>query len=211
VVKLVDALFRPSSGLGVGLLEAVRNRYLKEGKDEEFRQIVGDGTLWLALLSTLALLPWSGINGGLRKALALQSLFESRDLLASAQGGRMQTLVARLEEQQARGLMEVAPSIVGTLGRLENALKERWTSLLEIQAEGQLCHYSNDLLWREGVGWAEVLKDTPCSANVAAYLHAKAAVTTLGEGWYVNVSRAGETDPEISAFLSAVQKHGADE
>jgi hypothetical protein len=207
-VRLFDVLFRPSGELGVGILEAVHNKYREGGKDEEFRHIVGDGTLWLALLSTLAFLPWSGVNGGLRKALALRSLFEAKGLLDSAETGRMRTLVARLEEQQARALIEVAPSTVGVLGRLEDALKERWSSLLEVQTKQQPCHRANDLLWREGVGWAEVLKETPWSANVGAYLHAKAAVTTLGKGWYVNVSRSGETDAELSAFLSAVQGCG---
>ncbi len=206
--RLFDVLFRSLGELGVGLLEAVHNRYREAEKDEEFRLIVGDGTLWLALLSTLAFLPRSGVNGGLRKALELRSLFEAKDLLASAETGRMRTLVARLEEQQARALIEVAPSAVGMLGRLEAALKDRWAGLLEIQTKQQTCHHDNDLLWREGVGWAEVVKGTPWSANIEAYLHARAAVTTLGMGWYVNVSRAAEIDTELSEFLSAVLMGG---
>jgi hypothetical protein len=191
-----------------GLLETVRSRYREAEKEEEFQHIVGDGTLWLALLSTLALLPWSGVNGGFRKALALRSLFDARDLLASAETGRMRNLVARLEEQQARAAIEVAPSVVGMLETLEATLRDRWARLLEVQEQRRTGHDPNDLLWREGVGWAEALEEAPWPANIKAYLHATAAATTLGRGWYVNLSKAAGPQGELSGLLSAIQACG---
>jgi hypothetical protein len=62
---------------------AVRVRYEAEGRGDDFYRVVGDGTLWLALLASLGGRPWEGQNAGFERAYALRGVYGARELIAS--------------------------------------------------------------------------------------------------------------------------------
>ncbi len=211
VVKVFDVLFREQfPGRQRGLLSALRKRYVEHGQEAELRRIVGDGTLWLALLNGLASMTWKGQNGPFEKALALRSVLLAKDLLESSDAGRMRTLVARLEQKKIRAsLLAAAPEAARVLDRLEACIRERWSALVEGQEAAELLHQTGDLLWREQVGWATALEERRARSRgrpLEVYLHFRSRKSPVrAAGYYLNVSRAAEQDGEIAVLLQAVQ------
>ncbi|MCP3962319.1 MAG: hypothetical protein GY719_31130 [bacterium] len=208
VVRVFDVLFREEFQHRThGLIAAIRGRYRQGGQGDDFRRIVGDGTLWLALLNGLASLPWRGRNGTFEKALALRSVWGAKELLDSSDAGRMRTLVARLTQKRIKAsLLATAPEAARQLGRLEAKIHERWSALIETQEAEDILHQPDDLLWRERVGWATVLEEEPGNVPLEAYLHFRSQATKVKPaGFYVNVTHAAEGDAEIASLLAAVQ------
>ena len=65
VLLTVDRLFRVrNTGSGLqGLISIVRRRYEAEGRLGVFSQVVGDGTLWLALIHAISGIEWNTTAG----------------------------------------------------------------------------------------------------------------------------------------------------
>jgi len=185
----------------LGLLDVVRRRYEGRGANDEFSRVVGDGTLWLALLIGLSTLPWQGKNAGFERALCLSTGARRADLLSSQDVGHMAGLLNRLDEKKARAVQELAPKAINLLDCLETILHDRWDSILSSQAEMKVVHEVADLLWRGGIGWAVVLESAPWDSRLRIYLHLKATDIRVAPGFYINVSKAGERDCEIKALL----------
>lgn len=199
-VKVYDALFQKERGL----LAVVESRYSGEGRQEDFSRIVGDGMLWLVLLISLSSLDWEGTEGNFEKALALRSVLRQRQLLASTQTGRIQTLFACLERRQAQDLTERATHTIGQLDELEEHLESQWEHLLTTQ-ESAVVHERGDLLWRKGIGWAIAREESAAErgANFTIYLHHRGSDRTVrAAGFYINVTKAGQSDPTIAALLA---------
>jgi hypothetical protein len=66
-----------------GLFAVVHTRYLRQGKLDEFRRALGDGTLWAALLAALSIDPNAPPRVVARQAAALSSVFRCGELLAA--------------------------------------------------------------------------------------------------------------------------------
>jgi hypothetical protein len=206
-VQVFDILF--SHGKSVrGLLDTVRARYREGGKEADFLRIVGDGTLWLALLSSLANLPWKGRNADLKKALALRAVVEASELVASGDGGRMRHLLSRLEEQRARAIIDTAPRTIDALRRLEAALQERLEETLAKQERDRMRYEVGDLLWKPETVWAENVSDAVCGENTEAYLHLRARVARIKTNLFINVTKAVLSDKTLALMLKEVGSLG---
>ena len=59
-LKVVSVLFRGRTTGSPGLLQSTERRYGENGQESLFREIVGDGTLWMVLIATLAKVEWQG-------------------------------------------------------------------------------------------------------------------------------------------------------
>src|ERR1019366_3609408 len=57
-LKLVSLLFRGRTAGSPGLLGAVEQRYAGNGQAGIFREVIGDGTLWIVLIATLGNSNW---------------------------------------------------------------------------------------------------------------------------------------------------------
>jgi hypothetical protein len=207
-VQVFDKLFSHGK-TSRGLLDVVRARYHEGDKEEDFLRIVGDGTLWLALLSALANLPWKGRNAGLQKALALRSVFEASELIASSDGGRMRQLLSGLEEQRARSVIRLAPLAVDSLRKVEAYLKENSRDLCAQQEKEKLRFEAGDLLWKPEAVWAENKSDVTCGENTEAYLHLRAAVTRVKTSLFINVTKAKLRDRTLARMMEEIESLGS--
>ena len=88
-------------GKPIGLIAFVRNRYERLDQLEEFRNTLGDGTLWIALLAALRIDPAAKRRIVLPQASAISDVFQSRELLANSDAARLSGLISNLLIQDA--------------------------------------------------------------------------------------------------------------
>lgn len=207
VRQVFDLLFTRRHG-GQALLRAVRERYEAEGRGEDFFRVVGDGTLWLALLASLGGEEWEGLRAGFERAIALRAVFEARELIASGDPGRMGFLLGRLGEQQARAVLEEAPEAARLLRELEMYLNTRWEQLKEAQSAARPSQRVGDLLWHPAAGWAQAAEDSEWGAKSGVYLRSKASVIRSAGGHYLNVTRLSDGDASAGALLGSLDTGG---
>ena len=98
-LRVVSILFRGNTTNSPGLLRAVEKHYFEGGKSSIFREIVGDGTLWMALVATLGNSTWQGIGATLDKALAIREVFRAPELISSAEASRLTALLGQAENR----------------------------------------------------------------------------------------------------------------
>ncbi len=157
-LEVFSILFRGGVAGAGGLLSVVEQRYVQNGKQETFDDVVGDGTLWLVLVATLGGATWRGVGTEIDKAAALREVFAAPQLLAAAQSSRVAGLLGKLRIEDARSYVAlVAPSVNRLLGELESTLLPMWESEMRGQGDRRIVHEVGDLLWRKGVGWAVCL------------------------------------------------------
>lgn len=204
-VQVVDVLFAHGKH-NPGLLHTVRLRYRKGEKEDDFLRIVGDGTLWLAILSALANIRWEGRNASLKKSLALRLLLQSSDLTASPDSGRIRQLLSRLEEEKALAVIQKAPQVVDSLRRIESVLLDQFEALLSSQETKRTRYEAGDLLWKPEAVWAENLTDAAWDDNADAYLHLRAAITKVKLRLFVNVTKAALWDERLAQSLAALDQ-----
>ena len=61
-------------GRHTGLCNYVGERYEKNQHLEIFHQVIGDGTLWIAILTAISEVEWQGDNGYINKAFSISSI-----------------------------------------------------------------------------------------------------------------------------------------
>ena len=203
-----DTLFHrvsPHETRHVGVLDIVEARFERDGKEEVFREVVGDGTLWMTLLCSLVGGVWRGERAAFERALALRSVLEAKTLLGSTSNMRIAALLPRMREG-AEDLMKLAIDYSGRLDSLEQALQASWREILKSQQEQEIAHEPEDLLWNpHGAGWAiaqerAVMKS---SEKMNIYLKVRAKIVSVkASGYYVNVTKAQELRRMIDALVA---------
>jgi hypothetical protein len=201
--RVFDVLFSQNK---TGLLQEVQARYRNNGKEADFVRIIGDGTLWLALLTALSLPAWEGENGGLEKALAIRSVALSRELIASTEAGRMGALIANLDERRARAVMRIAPKAIALLSTLEETLEQEFDRILELQRSHNTANSRGDLLWKPKAGWAECQNSSPWGEKLNAYLHLRADIRQISSKLFINVTRAASEEPYLSEIFDELRR-----
>ncbi len=207
IVRVCDLLFVRVYGeqKTQGLLAHIRKRYAGEDKELDFLKVVGDGTLWLALLSSLALIHWGARNGPIERALMLRAVWQAQDLIKSADSGRMGMLLRLLDSQRANAIVVRAPAAIERLQRIEGLLATQQDLLLAEQMEIGLRHQIGDLLWRDSAGWAEARTEAACNEKCSIYLHKRAQEVPVTGGFYVNVTKAQSAHPEIREMIGKME------
>jgi hypothetical protein len=191
-----------------GVLACVRERLEQEGKVQVFDSVVGDGTLWVALLSALGTVPWSGPLGRIEKALALREVFGRRDLLARGEIGRLRVLVERILTPKAQEtLINKAPRASEALSRLEARLASQYERLVKEQPTSHLKHEPGDLVWTPLAGWGVVQDE----ATICAHAHVNVwfrlrgeTVPAMASGYFINVPKAAASDSQIAKLLEEI-------
>lgn len=179
-----------------GLLEKVRVRYKAADQEMVFLKIVGDGTLWVTLLSAVSSLPPS-----LPKALALRSILKAKELIASTSAGRIETLLGRLHKDKARAIVEQAAEVSNFLSALEKQLEDNYESLRFGQDEARLGCDVGDVLWKPGGGWAESQANGTWGSNLNVHLHLKASTTLVSGKLFINVTKNPHFNSELGYLL----------
>ena len=210
VQRVFDVLFtlqlRGSPTCGV--LASVRERFERLGAVQVFDNVVGDGTLWVALLSALGMVRWSGPLGRIEKALALREVFGRRELLARGEVSRLQVLVERILTPKAQEtLIKQAPRASEALSRLETRLASQYERLGKEQPNGRLKHEPGDLVWGPRAGWGVVQSE----ATICTHGHVDVRFRVRGEtvpamatGYFINVAKATASDAQIAKLLEEI-------
>lgn len=105
------------------------NRYLREGRLDDFRRALGDGTLWAALLAALSIDPDAAPRIVVWEAAALASVLRCGELLAAVSGpAQLSALVRSLLIPDAeRQITERAEKIARAADALMTLLAARWS------------------------------------------------------------------------------------
>jgi len=207
---VISIVFQGTEPNSSGLLDAVRQRYVTSEQRQIFDDVVGDGTLWMILVSTLAGSRWQGPGAHLDKAIALRDVFISPALSASANRERIAGLIGRIRIENARKLLaHVAPRVRDLLAEIETWLRPVWMHEVRAQAERRITHRIGDLLWRDNAGWATCLEDNVAEQNLPICVRLEGRETRVKQGFYVNVSelsaRDGNLDRAIGELRSCVE------
>jgi len=170
-------------------LHTVEQRYVENDQISTFKEVVGDGTLWIVLIATLGSSNWQGVGTDIDKAVALREVFAAPQLLVSAMPERVATLIARIRIDDARSyLADLTPTVTSLLKEIDSELGQVWEVELRQQGERGITHKVGDLLWREKVGWAICLEDASSKAGQTVKVRLRGKEKNVMNGYYVNVS-----------------------
>jgi hypothetical protein len=201
-------LFRGRTRDSRGLLRTVADRYTKAGNRRAFTEIVGDGALWTALVATLGSSRWSGSGSYVDKAIAIRQVFHSTELLATAKGHRIASLVAKTSIEDARRyITEVAPAAEELLRRIETALRPIWEEVVRGQVARHITHRVGDLLWRDGSGWATSLSEiTVDVGHQRLSVRLRGFEMVVGATFYVNVDDSASRSLQLRVLMADLQR-----
>jgi hypothetical protein len=203
---VISILFRGPDPDAGGLLHAVERRYAENGQSEVFGEVIGDGTLWIVLVSTLGGTRWRGPGAYLDKAIALRDVFTSSQLLASARRERINELLSKVRIEDARThVATVAPAVARLLDEIEERLQPIWIEVSKTQEEQRTTRQVGDLFWRNGVGWAVCLEEDPRESSLPIRVRLKGQEKRVMPGFYVNVTALACENPELQHCLVDLQ------
>ncbi|MFZ5480462.1 MAG: hypothetical protein ACOZNI_27115 [Myxococcota bacterium] len=204
VANVLDHLFRRKLRPGdpPGLLAAVSARYAARGDSHVFERALGDGTLWITLTSAITRVSWVGPGAAIQRSLALREVYRSRELIASADAGRLAPLVARLPDPAlVVGLLEEAPRVSSLLDDVEARLGVGFERRVARQVTSRGAWASGDAMWGPTAGWAIALHEAGMQMGtpVRAYLPRTATeVKIRPDTRYANVRLACADDPDLA-------------
>jgi hypothetical protein len=193
----------------VGLVDAVRRRCEASGELHAFRAIVGDGTLWAAMLAGVSKTAWTGVNSGIKKAFALRRVLLSQELLASADAGRMDSLLTNIERQAGlSSVLCLATDATAILTEVERHVVLHWDDLMAHQMSCKPAHHPGDALFHPKGGWASVMEQTGSSdeTKIRVYRQNRAGEAKVQFGFYLDVTRAAEADAKLSSWLKRLSR-----
>lgn len=203
VTKTVDVLInRQRSNSSIrGLLHEVGERYKAKEQYEIYLQVVGDGTLWVALLTTLSQLFGEKGFERFERAINLYKVYGCDVLRSDTSVGKLSTLVTRIQVEKARDLIaNEAPVIAQAIDIIERVLHENYENL----KTKSVSHEAGDLIWHPNAGWG-IVKVPSEGTSMEAYLHLRGAqVKVATKKYYVNLNISSEYYPEIKEALNII-------
>jgi HKD family nuclease len=175
--RVVEIMFDRNYGRGSpqGLFHRVQNRYAITGKQSEFLLAVGDGTLWAALIASLAMMEVVSLKHVIRYASAISSVFQCKELLAMTNAEHLAVLSAGLIVKNAEdAIADRAPRIAHAVAALNGVLRKNWETIYQEQGKGRHMQPAGSVLWSPAWGW-KVLPGTPAGVYCAGYANVETA------------------------------------
>ncbi len=194
ILATLDRLFRTEVGdsKSHGLLSAVRSRFEGEGRAEMFAHVVGDGTLWLALIAAVSSLRWSQKTQAILAAIVLEEVIAKRELIETVFPEHLKVLATRLNISGSPELMLRQADAVSTLlVNLQSFFTEHMAQLLQSQLGKE--HQVGDLVWRSAGQWGEVREHAMIQpgSRVRVYWRSRGEVALMvSSGAFLNVRLA---------------------
>ena len=133
----------------------------------------------------------------------MRQVYQSRELIESANTGRIGRLIKGPEESQMISLMNDSRTAKDEIDKLEAHLFERSDELMGLQKSGRIPFEKDDLIWIKG-GWAEVINPVEIGENTKVYLHAKAEEKTVSTKLFLNVTGLAKIDTNITNLWQKV-------
>jgi hypothetical protein len=191
-VKTGDHRVRPP------LVQEVRDRYAAEGRASDFDQIVGDGTLWLVVMGSLAMM---GANSETRFArnLALCEVARFDLLSTTAVPEHLAPLVNRLWQDSALDVTEKVKRLVNAFEALERYAESRFD---EWSLKSVSLARAGDWLWRPKVGFGQII-DLKESGKAMVHLRKRAESLPVVLSFYVNLRDISAHDERLAALVAA--------
>ena len=188
------------------LLSVVGRRYEDSGRSREFDQAIGDGQLWLTLLCAWSMLPDASAEERLQQVTLWRDFVGRRELLGATERGRLDGL---FRAYFAPDVIETARSRAERLGRrirdIEGALERSYEDLKKAQASTRLSHRAGEVVWSPKGGWGITREDQE-DDKVKVYVAMADDVRNFkASGWFVNVSRIGETAGASAELVASVE------
>ena len=203
VTRTVDILLnrQRSSNSVRGLLHEVGERYKAKDQYEIYLQVVGDGTLWIALLTTLSQLVWEEGFERFERAINLYKVYGCDVLRSDTSVGKLSALVTRIQVEKAKDLIaNEAPEVAQAIDSIERVLGEHYESL---KAKSN-SHDAGDLIWHPNAGWG-IVKEPSAGTSMEAYLHLRGAqVKVATSKFYVNLKTATAEFPVLKDSLNGL-------
>ena len=206
VTLTVDILFKMIIGPHIGLCNYVRERYEKNQHLEIFHQVIGDGILWIALLTAISEVEWQGDNGYLNKALAISEIINYESLLSSTDLNQLAILVKKHRFKQTTDWISQKPfTISNGLSELENYIIKHFDRFIDLQLGEQ--HLFGDIIVGKKIGWGDVLDDKTDihkeGKNMNVYLHNRGNEAKVkSHGYFINLRVAMNNDQRLTSLVS---------
>lgn len=194
---------------GVGLLDTVRRRYDDLDDSEEFRTVVGDGTLWAAMLAALWKTPWVGLNASIQKGLAMRAVLTCQDLLSTAPAVRLAALLRGLGPMFIpSAVLDESARMNSVLTQLEDFAVANWDRLDAEQQASTPQIREGDAHYHYTAGWVFTITQSanPPKNGFTVYRQNDAKVMTALHGFYLNLSQLSLREDLIAKLLLTTQE-----
>jgi hypothetical protein len=180
------------------LFVEVRNRYESLGKGEEFDQIIGDGTLRILVLSSLASLNESPESRFARN-MAFCDVARFGVLSSNFSPEYLTPLVRRLSLSVSIDFPEKIKGLLAAMAALDGYIAthfDEWQST--VSSSGQV----GDWLWRPTLGYVQIVKVVdPDKAEI--HIRQRAQNLLVKRPFYVNLQNACREHATLRTLLAA--------
>lgn len=209
IVKVVEVLLKRKVTLITNnkkrilepLLEEVFQRYCRENREEDFWRVIGDGVLWLVLMSSLAMIQKQKKQFEL--ALLIGDVVQNKLLTATATPDRVAMLANRLvNEDSSVTHIKKASMVTEAVAALEEHLECCWEQY--DSTKRVFDDKIGDWLWRPNIGFARITSQQ--KKRDQANIHVRARATDLQNAvylnYYLNIRQLQARDTKLRSLMN---------
>jgi hypothetical protein len=193
-----------------GLLERIRCRYEMQGLASVFAQTVGDGSLWILLVSAIASIQDTKASI-LDSAILLRALLRSPTLVATADPATVLRLLGAARVSGAREAMSrTVPHLSTALDGLEQLVSASWQEDKLVQQNSPPRYEAGDWLYRLNIGWMVCTRVmTSTRAGTELLVRFRGAEILIHAHYYVNVSKLAQERQTVRSAMESVRQAAA--
>ena len=180
------------------LVQEVRDRYATEGRVQDFDQIVGDGSLWLVVMGSLAMM---GAKPETRFArnMALCDVARFDLLSASAVPEHLIPLANRLWQDSSEDFTEKVSTVMAAFESLEQYAKSCLSNPNQMIPPARV----GDWLWNPKVGFFQITQMLSEPGKAMAHWRERAESVKVMPSYCVNLREISEHDTKLAALVAA--------
>jgi len=180
------------------LVMEVRERYAKQGRASDFDEIIGDGTLWLVVMGSLAMMDGNP-EMQFARSLALSDVARLDLLSSNVIPEHLAPLASRLWLSSPAGLTEKIKRLVAAVNDLEQYISahfDEWKTTFVSSARAA------DWLWNPNVAFAQVI-EMKDSGKAQVHLRRRSEDLTVKLSYYLNLRDMSFHNASLRALLAA--------
>ena len=180
------------------LVVEVRERYAKQERASDFDQIIGDGTLWLVVMGSLAMMD-EDPEMQFARSLALSDVAQLELLSSNVIPEHLAPLAGRLWQSSPAGLAEKIKRLVAAVNDLERYISahfDGWKPTFVSSAR------TGDWLWNPKVAFAQVIEMKDLG-KAQIHLRKRSEDITVQLSYYLNLRDISSRDATLWALFAA--------
>ena len=179
------------------LVEEVRARYAQQERAADFDHIIGDGTLWLVVMGSLAMVE-ENPEDRFARSLGLCDVARLGLLSSNADSEKLAPLASRLWLNGSADLPHRIKHLITAIDTLERYLAAHCQEWEETVASPALV---GDWLWNPSVAFAQV-KELRDQGKAVIHVRTRCDDAPVVLKGYVNLRQIGMQDCTLAALLS---------